>query len=154
MKLSFGSALVATALMIGGSAVGTANAAPAKQERVAPAKATAAPMTDVSAQRWHRRGYYGGPRFYGPRVGYYGARYAYGPRFGYARPYYRPAYRSVYYGGYRPYYGGYGYGYRPAYYRPAYYGGYGYPYGGYGYGGPRIGIGFGPVGVSFGGFGW
>lgn len=63
--------------------------------------------------------------------------------------------RRGYYGGYRayrPYYGGYGYGYRGYYTRPYY--GYSYYRPGWGYGyGPRVGVGIGGTwgpGVGFG----
>jgi hypothetical protein len=89
MKLYFGSALLATALLIG-NGVGPAKAN--AEHGLSAAKV--APLTDISSQRrMYRRGYYGGRGY-----GYGHRRYGYGGGYGYGR--------RAYYGGYR----GYGYG--------------------------------------------
>ncbi len=93
----------ATALLVGGSMVGTAKAVPVTD--VGTLRPISKSNTEAEkvyyVRRHYRRAYRGG----------YG--YGYRPYYGYAsRPYYGYGYRPYGYGyGYRPY--GYGYGWRP-----------------------------------------
>ena len=98
MKIWIGAAILALALMLGGSAaIDSAAAAPL---RTAVQESQASKATDFSARRYHRRYY----------------RYGYRPYYGYG---YRPYYRRYHYA--RPYYyRPYPYYYAPyPYYAPA-----------------------------------
>jgi hypothetical protein len=108
-------ALAVTAMLAWPGAAGAA------ERRADGLRTNDAAMTDVSAQRYYRRGVVGRRALWRPRYGYGLRRAAWGPRYGYGL-------RRGYWGGYglrRAYWGGYGV--RRAIWGPGY--GYGYaPY--------------------------
>lgn len=103
MKHILGTALLAASLAVGGALAASPAAASGEQShRSAVQHEQAKPLTDVSAQRRHRRHrHYHRHRHYRP--------YYYAPR------YYRPYYYRPYYYAPRPYFG-FGFGFGPRYY--------------------------------------
>jgi hypothetical protein len=107
MKRLIGAAILAATFAVGGALAASPGIAASSQSHQPSAQQqSAAPMTDISAQRRHYRHRHYRHRHYRP--------YYYGPRYSYRPYYYAPRYRPYYYAP-RPHFG-FGFGFGPRYY--------------------------------------